>query len=75
MNYPMAIVIAAALIAGAMFFSNQNDLGAAGSGTYAGVGVDNETNYVWAVNTQTGQMRRCKINYTYGTVVCTTSLP
>ena len=29
MNYPMAIVIAAALIAGAMFFSNQNDLDAA----------------------------------------------
>ena len=29
MNYPMAIVIAAALIAGAIFFSNQNDLDAA----------------------------------------------
>ena len=29
MNYPMAIVIAAALIAGAMFFSNQNGLNAA----------------------------------------------
>ena len=59
MNYPMAIVIAAALIAGAMFFSNQNDLGAAGGGTWAGVGVDNETNKAWAVNTQTGEMRRC----------------
>ena len=29
MNYPMAIVIAAALIAGAIFFSNQNGLNAA----------------------------------------------
>jgi hypothetical protein len=29
MNYPIAIVIAAALIAGAIFFSNQNGLNAA----------------------------------------------
>ena len=29
MNYPTAIVIAAALIAGAIFFSNQNGLNAA----------------------------------------------
>ena len=29
MNYPMAIVISAALIAGAIFFSNQNGLNAA----------------------------------------------
>ena len=29
MNYPTAIVIAAALIAGAIFFSNQNGLDAA----------------------------------------------
>ena len=35
MNYPMAIVISAALIAGAMFFSNQNDLDAAGNGEWA----------------------------------------
>ena len=60
MNYPMAIVIAAALIAGAVFFSNQNDLGAAGNGTWAGVGVDTHDN-AWAVNTQTGEMRRCRL--------------
>lgn len=67
MNYPMAIVIAAALIAGAMFFSNQNDLGAAGNGESAGVGVDTDDTIVnairgkpaWAVNTQTGEMRFC----------------
>ena len=75
MNYPMAIVIAAALIAGAMFVSNQNDLGAAGNGTWEPVGIDSQTNFVWAVNTHTGQKRRCTISNTDGTVVCTTSLP
>ena len=58
MNYPMAIVIAAALIAGAIFFSNQNDLGAAGSGMSTGIGVDSGDK-AWAVNTHTGKMRRC----------------
>ena len=70
MNYPMAIVIAAALIAGAVCFSNQNDLGAAGNGTWAGVGVDNETNHAWAVNTHTGKMRRCYFSYQTGVVGC-----
>ena len=37
MNYPMAIVISAALIAGAMFFSNQNDLDAAGNAGCKGI--------------------------------------
>ena len=73
MNYPMAIVIAAALIAGAVFFSNQNDLGAAGNGEWAAVGVDNQTNYAWAVNIITGAMKRCKRSTTDGTVVCWTS--
>ena len=59
MNYPMAIVIASALIAGAMFFSNQNDLGAAGSGTYAGVGVDGYT--AWVVDTTTGLTKYCEL--------------
>ena len=61
MNYSMAIVISAALVAGAMFFSNQNDLGAAGNGEWAAAGVvtEGELPRVWAVNTQTGQMRMC----------------
>ena len=70
MNYPMAIVIAAALIAGAVFFSNQNDLGAAGNGTWTGVGVDNETNKAWAVNTQTGKMKRCRYSITLEELRC-----
>ena len=66
MNYPIAIVIAAALIAGAIFFSNQNDLGAAGGGTWTGVGVYEL--YAWAVNTQTGDIRVCL--YDRGDVLC-----
>ena len=62
MNYPMAIVIAAALIAGAMFFSNQNDLGAAGNGEWAavGVGVESGVARAWAVNIITGTMKSCR---------------
>ena len=62
MNYPMAIVISAALIAGAMFFSNQNDLDAAGNGEWAAVGVGVERGGVaraWSVNVHTGTMRMC----------------
>ena len=69
MNYPMAIVIAAALIAGAIFFSNQNDLGAAGNGGGTGVGVDTDDN-AWAVNTQTGKMRMCFFGQVTGQVLC-----
>ena len=58
MNYPMAIVIAAALIAGAIFFSNQNDLGAAGNGEWTGVGVSLQGK-AWAVHSLTGEMRMC----------------
>ena len=59
MNYPMAIVISAALIAGAMFFSNQNDLGAAGSGTWEGIGVG-ISGTGWVVNTETGAVKNCR---------------
>ena len=69
MNYPMAIVIAAALIAGAIFFSNQNDLDAAGNGTWTGIGVDTDDN-AWAVNAQTGTMRTCFLGQTTIEVYC-----
>ena len=69
MNYPMVIVIAAALIAGAIFFSNQNDLGAAGSGTWTGIGVDSDDN-AWAVNAQTGTMRMCYLGHVNIKVYC-----
>ncbi len=59
MNYPMAIVIAAAMIAGAMFFSNQNDLDAAGNGEWAGIGVG-ISGTGWVVNTETGAMKSCR---------------
>ena len=66
MNYPMAIVIASALIAGAMFFSNQNDLGAAGNGEWAavGVGVERGVARAWAVSVRTGTMKRCRFHPT-----------
>ena len=68
MNYPMAIVIAAAMIAGAIFFSNQNGLSAEGNGEWAAVGVNQVKNHAWAVNTLTGDMRGC--TYDRGDVLC-----
>ena len=61
MNYPIGIVIAAALIAGAVFLSNQNDLDAAGSGTWGAIGAHGSEGRSrgWVVNTQTGKMRMC----------------
>ena len=59
MNYPTAIVIAAALIAGAIFFSNQNGLDAAGNGEWTGIGVG-ISGAGWVVNTETGAMKSCR---------------
>jgi len=63
MNYPMAIVISAALIAGAIFFSNQNDLGAEWESRpysfWQAVGVDEGRSAAWAVNAE-GYMKRCQ---------------
>ena len=58
MNYPTAIVVAAALIAGAIFFSNQNDLDAAGKGTWTGIGVSGLT--AWAIDTESGLTKFCE---------------
>ena len=71
MNYPMAIVIAAALIAGAMFFSNQNDLDAAGNAEWAGIGADPQGK-AWVINTSTGKMKTCWYGKSDGnwTVLC-----
>ena len=59
MNYPTAIVIAAALIAGAIFFSNHNRLDAAGNGELTGIGVG-ISGTGWVVNTETGAMKSCR---------------
>ena len=71
MNYPTAIVIAAALIAGAMFFSNQNDLDAAGNGEWAGIGADSQGK-AWVINTSSGKMKTCWYGKSDGnwTVLC-----
>ena len=71
MNYPMAIVIAAALIAGAMFFSNQNNLDAAVNGEWAGIGADSQGK-AWVINTSTGKMKTCWYGKSDGnwTVLC-----
>ena len=71
MNYPMAIVIAAALITGAMFFSNQNNLDAAVNGEWAGIGADSQGK-AWVINTSTGKMKTCWYGKSDGnwTVLC-----
>ena len=71
MNYPMAIVIAAALIAGAIFFSNQNNLDAAGNGDWTGIGADPQGK-AWVINTSTGKMKTCWYGKSDGnwTVLC-----
>ena len=71
MNYPMAIVIAAALIAGAIFFYNQNELDAAVNGTWAGIGADPQGK-AWVINTSTGKMKTCWYGKSDGnwTVLC-----
>ncbi len=71
MNYPMAIVIVAALIAGAMFFSNQNGLDAAVNGKWAGIGADPQGK-AWVINTSTGKMKTCWYGKSDGnwTVLC-----
>ena len=71
MNYPMALVIASALIAGAMFFSNQNDIDTAGIGEWAGIGADSQGK-AWVINTSTGKMKTCWYGKSDGnwTVLC-----
>lgn len=55
MNWPMAVVIVSALIAGALVLSPPAVSQSAGMWT----GVGMEGNWGWVVNTATGQVKAC----------------
>ena len=70
MNYPTAIVIVAALIAGAIFFSNQNGLDAAGNGEWTGIGVSEAGDTAWAIDTATGLTKYCEFAFERQNIWC-----
>ena len=60
MTYPQAIVIAAALIAAAVFVTNDVPTAQAQlTGPWQMAVVLTENNMAWRINTTTGQMQRC----------------
>lgn len=66
MNYPKAIVVAAALIAGAIFFSVRAQANPSNGGKYqivSGYAKTEKLSFplVWRVNIETGQIVRCLV--------------
>ncbi len=60
MTYPQAIVIAASLIAAAIFVTNDVPTAQAQlTGPWQMAVVPTENNIAWRINTTTGQMQRC----------------
>jgi hypothetical protein len=68
MNWPMAVVIASGLLAGALILSGPAV--SQSSGTWAGVGM--EGNWGWVVNTATSQVKACQ-NSGGSTLTCKVS--
>jgi hypothetical protein len=59
MNYPTAIVIAAGLLAGAVVLSSRADSQSPSLGKYLGVGVSENGNFAWRIDSTTGEMSQC----------------
>ena len=59
LNYPAAIVIAAALIAGAIVLTDGTPAAKAGSDEWVPIGASERAG--WALNSDTGEIRACGI--------------